>query len=523
MAKVLLVEDDNNLREIYEARLIAEGYEITAAQNGEEALSVAKQTHPDLIISDVMMPRISGFEMLDILRNTDELKNTKVIMLTALGQSEDRGRADNLGADKYLVKSQVTLEDIVNSAKALLGDTPAAQAERPVEPTTDVTTQPISLPEPVPSVMQSVSPTPAPAAVVATEPPSTDMATPTDTTQPQVSSTADPDEPITATAEEPEAITPDVETATPTVEEHLEAVTAYVEPALPQFEATPDTETTGEAPTAPIASVVPTTVTVADTDPIIPHVSPAAEPLTPSMTPQAAPEQPEPSPIPPVQPSAGTESEVTSAEPSMPLSAEPQSLADEEATIEAQIAAFAGAPVEETVDGPAPDAVIQTPEPAPEEITAADSNDTVLNDAIAKLIAPTDGEKVEAPTFAPLPDPNAPKIISPSPAIDEADEAPLPTTQTPMESVPAESAPTPTETEPPTEPVAEPSSLEISGRKVIKPLSDLESNTTKLDELLAKEEAKEAAEALPTPMVGTAEAPARPAQTPGVDPNNIAL
>ena len=116
MSKVLLVEDDNNLREIYEARLAAEGYEIITAQNGEEALVVAKQNKPDLIVSDVMMPRISGFEMLDILRNTDELRDTKVIMLTALGQSEDQARADKLGADRYLVKSQVTLEDIVNAA-----------------------------------------------------------------------------------------------------------------------------------------------------------------------------------------------------------------------------------------------------------------------------------------------------------------------------------------------------------------------------------------------------------------------
>src|ERR1700742_980885 len=110
---------------------MAEGYEISTAQNGEEALVVAKQQKPDLIISDVMMPRISGFEMLDILRNTAELRNTKVIMLTALGQDDDQKRADNLGADKYLVKSQVTLEDIVNTAKELLsGDSPAA-APRP--------------------------------------------------------------------------------------------------------------------------------------------------------------------------------------------------------------------------------------------------------------------------------------------------------------------------------------------------------------------------------------------------------
>src|SRR6266568_4880508 len=101
MSKILLVEDDNNLREIYEARLQAEGYTIVTAKNGEEALVIAKQDRPDLIISDVMMPNISGFEMLDILRNTEGLKNIQVIMLTALGQSEDQERAGHLGADRY--------------------------------------------------------------------------------------------------------------------------------------------------------------------------------------------------------------------------------------------------------------------------------------------------------------------------------------------------------------------------------------------------------------------------------------
>src|SRR5262245_25790898 len=126
-SKVLLVEDDNNLREIYEARLQAEGYVIATAKDGEEALVVAKAEKPDLIISDVMMPRISGFEMLDILRNTDELKYTKVIMLTALGQADDKTRANSLGADRYLVKSQVTLEDIVKAAHELT-DGPAPTA-----------------------------------------------------------------------------------------------------------------------------------------------------------------------------------------------------------------------------------------------------------------------------------------------------------------------------------------------------------------------------------------------------------
>jgi len=120
MSKILLVEDDNNLREIYEARLKAEGYDIVAAHDGEEALVIAKAEKPDLVISDVMMPKISGFEMLDILRNTAGLQSTKVIMLTALGQSDDQHRAEKLGADRYLVKSQVTLEDIVIAANELL-------------------------------------------------------------------------------------------------------------------------------------------------------------------------------------------------------------------------------------------------------------------------------------------------------------------------------------------------------------------------------------------------------------------
>jgi len=128
MAKLMLVEDDNNLREIYEARLQAEGYTIITARDGEEALVVAKAEKPDLIISDVMMPKISGFEMLDILRNTDGLKEVKVIMLTALGQNDDQQRADRLGADRYLVKSQVTLEDIVKVTHELLGDSAAVAA-----------------------------------------------------------------------------------------------------------------------------------------------------------------------------------------------------------------------------------------------------------------------------------------------------------------------------------------------------------------------------------------------------------
>ena len=168
MAKVLLVEDDNNLREIYEARLQAEGYEIAAAQDGEQALVVAKDFKPDLVISDVMMPKISGFEMLDILRNTEGLEHTRVIMLTALSQAEDKSRADSLGADRYLVKSQVTLEDIIKAAHDILdGETPpaaapAAAAPAPT-PATDVAVAaaPATQPQPTPATNVPVATAPS--------------------------------------------------------------------------------------------------------------------------------------------------------------------------------------------------------------------------------------------------------------------------------------------------------------------------------------------------------------------------
>ncbi len=121
MAKVLLVEDDNNLREIFEMRLQAEGYTTTIASDGEEALVVALREKPDLIIADIMMPKMSGFEMLETLRAAPDMSNIKVIMMTALGQAEDRTRGEKLGVVKYLVKSQVTLEDFVRAVKEVLG------------------------------------------------------------------------------------------------------------------------------------------------------------------------------------------------------------------------------------------------------------------------------------------------------------------------------------------------------------------------------------------------------------------
>ena len=176
MAKILLVEDDKSLREIYGVRLMAEGYEIVSAGDGEEALAMAIKERPDLIVSDVMMPKISGFDMLDILRSTTETKNVKVIMMTALSSEDQRARGEALGADRYLVKSQVGIEDVVRTVHDVLGDaiapaapmftsTPQAPAPLPVPP-------PITAAEPAPSIAPPVfTPGPAPQPAAPIEPP----------------------------------------------------------------------------------------------------------------------------------------------------------------------------------------------------------------------------------------------------------------------------------------------------------------------------------------------------------------
>jgi len=128
MTKLLLVEDDVNLRDIYFARFQAENYDLAVASNGEEALAMAVKEKPDLIVLDVMMPRISGFDVLDILRSTPETAHTKVILMTALSEETDKARGKTLGVDEYLVKSQVTLEDVVTTVKRVLGAPASAAA-----------------------------------------------------------------------------------------------------------------------------------------------------------------------------------------------------------------------------------------------------------------------------------------------------------------------------------------------------------------------------------------------------------
>jgi CheY-like chemotaxis protein len=297
MAKIMLVEDDNNLREIYEARLQAEGYTIVAAKDGEEALVIAKAENPDLVISDVMMPKISGFEMLDILRNTEGLKDVKVIMLTALGQNDDQQRADRLGADRYLVKSQVTLEDIVNVAHQLLegdGAVPVIPANpgQPTEPSPIETVEsaPVAAaPEPV-----AVAPEPVAAAsnAVADDKLLSDavdsLAANVDAPSEPVSTVAPPvaaPEPV-ATATDPVADAPAAQSSASeeeaAVEEQIENFVAGASSTAPAA-----TDAAAPMPMEPIAVTEPAEPTepVASTEPVA--VGPPVV-MTPDELPSAA-------------------------------------------------------------------------------------------------------------------------------------------------------------------------------------------------------------------------------------------
>lgn len=116
-AKILLVEDDDTLAEIYRQRLQLEGFDTCRSKDGESALQDAIDFKPDLILLDVMMPRMNGFDVLDILHSTEQTKNIRIVMLTALSQPKDAERAKELGADDFLVKSQVVISDVVDRIK----------------------------------------------------------------------------------------------------------------------------------------------------------------------------------------------------------------------------------------------------------------------------------------------------------------------------------------------------------------------------------------------------------------------
>lgn len=119
---VLLVDDDLTLREMYEERLKVEGFIIVQATNGEEALDKAKQVKPHVILLDIMMPKINGFDVLRKLKADSLLKEVPVIVLTALIQDVDRVQGKKLGAADYIVKSETMPGEVIAKIKNAIGE-----------------------------------------------------------------------------------------------------------------------------------------------------------------------------------------------------------------------------------------------------------------------------------------------------------------------------------------------------------------------------------------------------------------
>lgn len=123
MAKLMLVEDDAILVEMYQAKFELEGHEIVIATNGEECLELLKTYEPDLILLDILMPKLNGFHVLKEIKKHPNLRNIPVILLTNLGEAEvdmNQELAGALGVSDYLIKSHHTPDEVVEKVMRTL-------------------------------------------------------------------------------------------------------------------------------------------------------------------------------------------------------------------------------------------------------------------------------------------------------------------------------------------------------------------------------------------------------------------
>ncbi len=118
--KVLLVEDDTFLAGMYVTKLTLEGFAVALASDGEQGLTVYKKEHPQIVLLDIVLPKMSGFDVLKEIRKDPKAKDAKVILLTNLGQREDVTRGLSLGADDYLIKAHFMPSEVVDKIKKLV-------------------------------------------------------------------------------------------------------------------------------------------------------------------------------------------------------------------------------------------------------------------------------------------------------------------------------------------------------------------------------------------------------------------
>jgi len=121
-ALLLIAEDDQFYANLYKTKLEKEGFSVVISTNGSETMKLIEENKPNLIILDIVMPELDGFEVLKQLKEKPDFKNVPVIVLSNLGQQEDIDRALSLGAFRYIVKSNVSIHDMVESVEEALRD-----------------------------------------------------------------------------------------------------------------------------------------------------------------------------------------------------------------------------------------------------------------------------------------------------------------------------------------------------------------------------------------------------------------
>lgn len=120
MPTILLVEDDTFLAKIYSMALSAHGFHVSVATNGEDGLRAIQKDLPHLVVMDIMLPRMDGFEMLERIKSESQIASIPVFVLSNLGQREDVERCMELGAAQYFIKAHVLPADVIREAKKLL-------------------------------------------------------------------------------------------------------------------------------------------------------------------------------------------------------------------------------------------------------------------------------------------------------------------------------------------------------------------------------------------------------------------
>lgn len=119
--RILLADDDVTIREMYRERLLAAGFEVIEAVDGEQAFDLARHQQPDLILLDIMMPKVNGLDTLAHLKQDEETKDIPVIILTALTSEVDKARGISKDFVDYIVKAETTPGDVVDKINAQLG------------------------------------------------------------------------------------------------------------------------------------------------------------------------------------------------------------------------------------------------------------------------------------------------------------------------------------------------------------------------------------------------------------------